>query len=107
MRRRNKYGVAPKAARTFQGTVFASKAEMTRWIELQLLERGGGITGLRRQVRFPLAMNGEPICVYVADFVYIEDGVEVVEDRKGVKTPEFKLKAKMFRAQYGKDIRVT
>jgi hypothetical protein len=37
----------------------------------------------------------ERACVYKADFVYIENGRMVVEDVKGCKTPEYKLKRKL------------
>ncbi len=32
---------------------------------------------------------------YIADFVYYRDGKRVVEDCKGVKTAEYKLKKKL------------
>ena len=43
------------------------------------------------------------ICAYIADFRYKredKDGVwhEIVEDAKGVETPEFKLKKKLMKA---------
>lgn len=57
-----------------------------------------------RQVRFPIFLNDTKICDYVIDFVVrYEDGrVELVEV-KGMQTPIFKLKLKMFRASYLQD----
>ena len=84
------------------GHNFASKAEAARWIYLSALERDGGITHLRLQSRYELYAG----IFYVADFEYFrESGISVVEDVKGLKTDVFKLKAKMFQAKYGKQIR--
>lgn len=64
---------------TFDGEVFDSKKEASRFIELRLLERAGKIQELRRQVEFELIpsqkLNGKTIerkCSYRADFVYLE-----------------------------------
>src|SRR3990167_5299112 len=59
-------------ATTVDGIRFASKAEARRYTELKLLERAGEIISLRRQVAFPIAINGEHVCHYVADFEYQE-----------------------------------
>lgn len=99
--RRSKFG----AVRTeVDGISFASKAEARRWVELQQLQAAGEIRKLRRQVRFELPVNDVLVCRYVADFVYQRKAGagwdEVVEDVKGVETPEFKLKAKLMQAIY-------
>lgn len=101
----NKYKNKPTH---IDGIRFASKAEARRYQELKFLERGGEINGLKLQPRYPLEMNGEKICTYVADFEYRERYDELItEDVKGVQTPAFKLKAKMFKAQYGREVRIT
>ena len=85
----------------YKGAVYDSKKELNRWLELQALEQAGKITDLKRQVRFNLipAQNGkhrhERPCVYNADFVYLRDGEQVVEDAKGAKTAEYIMKRKM------------
>ena len=86
---------------------FDSKAEYTRWCQLKLLERGGVIRNLERQVRFSFDLNGVHICNYFADFAYFENDERVIEDRKGVETDVFKLKAKMMLAFYGIKVRLT
>lgn len=100
--KRNKYGAQPTVV---DGIRFASKREARRWQELKLLEKGKQISGLRRQLRYPLEVYGELIATYVADFVYYptphDSPVVVVEDTKGVRTPEYKLKAKLMKAIYG------
>jgi hypothetical protein len=80
------------------GITFASAREARRWGELQLMQRAGYITDLERQVRFPMAVNGKTVCAYVADFQYQRAGKRVVEDAKGFRTPEYKLKAKLMAA---------
>lgn len=84
------------------GIRFDSKIEAKRYGELKLLEGRRDIRGLRVHPRFPIEVEGFHICDYVGDFAYREPGTpyEVVEDVKGVETPEFKLKAKLFKALY-------
>jgi len=86
------------------GHRFDSAAEARRYGELRLLERAGKISGLRLQPRFELQpsfvafQDGKRrrAIVYVGDFAYEENNTPVVEDVKGVVTPEFRLKQKMF-----------
>lgn len=88
------------------GINFASAKEARRYGELKLLERAGEITALQLQPRFPLLVAGKKICTYVGDFQYLERNASVVvEDAKGFKTPEYKLKAKLFEAVVGFPIR--
>lgn len=90
------------------GEKFDSKKEYNRYCELKLLERAGKITKLARQVKFELIPKqaNERACSYIADFVYAEEnGKEVVEDTKGVKTPEYIIKRKLMLKLYGIRIR--
>lgn len=130
MSARNKY----RAKRTtVDGITFDSKKEANRWQELKLLERAGEISELRRQVAFPLwaATNSKTIsqtldtpagrlvkirsdrypngrqATYVADFVYTENGQQVVEDTKGMITPVAKLKIAIVEAMLGIRVRIT
>ncbi len=100
-----------KKVETPTGEKFDSRREARRFGALVIRARVGEIRNLRRQVRYPLTAHGQPICVYVGDFEYEErDGVRwelVTEDAKGFETPEFKLKAKLFAAEYGRAIRLT
>jgi hypothetical protein len=92
------------------GISFDSSKEARRYQELLLLERTGVIQNLRRQVRFPLSVNGQLICTYIADAVYTENGHEVVEDTKSPitrKLPVFRIKSKLMRAIHGIAIRET
>ncbi len=100
------------------GITFDSKKEAGRYKELKILERAGIIQDLQRQVKYVLIpaqyepsgeiytkgkKNGklkkgrliERECAYYADFVYTENGKTVVEDTKGVKTPEYIIKRKL------------
>lgn len=84
------------------GIAFDSKAEAARWSALRLMQRGGLISNLKRQVRFDLAINGVKLGFYKADFVYRDQaGARVVEDVKGMRTPVYALKAKLMRAIHG------
>jgi hypothetical protein len=91
------------------GIRFASKAEGRRYSELKLLERAGEIRHLELQRRYVLtAFDGTKIATYVADFDYTErrTGQHVTEDVKGIATPTFKLKAKLFEIQFGRKISI-
>lgn len=106
---RSKFGVrtdaAGKEARTVDGILFASKREAKRYSELKLLLSAKLIDKLKLQPRFPITVEGEKICTYVADFEYVKHigGKELtfVEDSKGFKTPEYKLKKKLMLACHG------
>ncbi len=91
---------------TLDGYTFDSKAEAKRYGELRLLEKAGLIRDLTVHPRYPLEVNEVRICVYVGDFSYIEHvkgqyytrDRSVIEDVKGVKTPAYRIKKKLFEA---------
>jgi len=92
-----------------QGIKFDSKWEGEHYLYLKSLERAGTIKDLELQVRFNLMVNDQKLCAYIADFCYKredKDGVwhDIVDDAKGVETPEFKLKKKLMKACLGIDI---
>jgi hypothetical protein len=91
----NKYGNIKTV--TSDGIRHDSIKEANRWCELQLLLKAGYITDLQRQVKFELLpkQEGERAVYYIADFVYTENGIKIVEDVKGMKTKEYRLKKKM------------
>ena len=107
---RNKYG----AKKTQVGEVtFDSKKESQRYMELQLLERAGEISNLRRQVKIDLMGQHRPLYTrtgrkmkYTADFAYVENGVEVIEESKGVWTRDFEVRYAVAIAM-GLNLRVT
>ena len=106
MARRNKYN-AKKTE--IDGFVFDSKKEARRYQDLTLLERAGEITELECQPKFPIYVNQEKVCTYIADFRYldIKENAYIVEDVKGVKTAIYRLKKKLMKAAYGIEIRET
>ena len=90
-----------KNVRTFfDGFWFASGREAERWQELKLLQTGGYIKELQRQVPYPLTVHGVTIGKYIADFEYVIGKRLHVEDSKGVATALFKWKHKHFLAEY-------
>lgn len=98
---------------TVDGITFDSGREASRYLVLKSMEEDGTIEDLRRQVRYELVpafdVDGKhyrPV-FYVADFVYVEDGKEVVEDVKGMATDVYRLKSKLFARRYGKVIKET
>lgn len=100
--RKNKYGAKP--VRDEAGKqLYASRKEARRGAELELLERQGLITGLKKQPKYAfratetmaetLVYDSGRVVQYWGDFEYYDDGGElVIEDVKGVRTPVFRLK---------------
>ena len=83
------------------GMIFASGHEAMVVSGLIMAEKAKELFALRLQVRFPLAGD----TTYVADAVYLDDKLQVhVADAKGFPSKEYKLKKKLFRERYGKDI---
>lgn len=98
----NKYG-AKKTYCTARHLHDSGK-ESRRCEELMLLEKAGEIEKLVQQPIFPLhGISGAKVCIYRADFAFVDarTNVTVVEDCKGMKTPIYRLKAKMMKAEYG------
>ena len=107
------------------GITFDSKKEAKRYKELKMLERAGIIHDLKRQVKYVLIPaqyertssvyvkgnnKGKPKkgkllereCAYYADFVYsTKDGELVVEDTKGMRTPDYIIKRKLMLYVHG------
>lgn len=97
------------------GVELDSRHEARRWQELKLAEQAGAIGDLQRQVHYELipvqrepdqrgpkggVKKGRVIerkVEYIADFVYIDinSGEKVVEDSKGMRTPEYIIKRKL------------
>lgn len=101
-KRRPKYGAVRTVA---DGISYASKKEARRGVALGFLLRAGEVTDLVRQKRYAFDVNGQHICTYVADFVYRDKGgTLIVEDVKGYKTDEYRIKRKLMKAIYGIDI---
>lgn len=84
----------------YKGVRYQSKKEAERARDLDLLLLAGEIEDLKRQVPFPLMVNGIKIGNYIADFVYYDKRKKekIIEDVKGVVTPIFKLKSKILLA---------
>lgn len=66
------------------------------------MEKAGEIKNLKRQVKFSLLpsqkINGKVVerpVVYIADFVYEQNGKTIVEDAKGHRTKDYILKRKL------------
>lgn len=106
---------------TFNGIKFDSKKEAERYKFLLMMKNAGEITDLELQKRFEIIPSqyeevetgevykrgdkkGQPktkkkcfeqSVVYVADFAYKKNGQLVVEDTKGMLTPDYIIKRKL------------
>ena len=119
---------------TVNGDTFDSQKEYRRFCELRLLERAGQIQNLQRQVKYILIpaqrqfsneiytkgkKKGcfkpgkllESEVSYYADFVYMQDGKQIVEDVKGYKKGAaysiFVIKRKLMLYEHGIRIKET
>lgn len=119
---RNKYG---SRKIVLDGMTFDSSKEFTRWCDLKLMERYRKISDLKRQVKYVLipAQYGpdtigpkggvkrgkllEREVSYIADFVYTQDGKQVVEDTKGFRTADYIIKRKLMLHVHGIRIKET
>ena len=125
------HGYSPKNKYNNQkSNGFDSKREERRYKQLLLMEKAGEITDLQRQVKFVLIPAQREFCseiyskgrnkgrfkpgkiierevAYYADFVYtdVNSNRMVVEDAKGMRTPEYVIKRKMMLKEYGIRIR--
>ena len=96
---------------------YASKREAKRALALALMQEAGQIRNLREQVPYvliprQLGRDGkvdERVVSYRADFVYEEfpDWRQVVEDTKGFRTPDYVIKRKLMRFNFGIVVRET
>lgn len=101
----NKYRNKPVI---IDGIKFPSIKEGNRYLVLKQQQKEGKIQLLKRQVTYKLIVNDILICKYRADFVYYDmDGTLIVEDAKGYRTPEYKLKRSLMKAVHGIDIKET
>lgn len=119
LKRPPKYGNKKVLA---DGITFDSEKEWLRYLELTLALKSGLIADLKIHPSFDIVVNGEKVCTYVSDFSYkiykntVRDGetltwdgdrffLLVVEDVKGVRTPIYRLKKKLFEVLYGINLR--
>jgi len=94
--------------------IFDSIKEYSRFQELKILERANKIKNLERQKKIVIQEKGEyrqktiKEIYYKADFVYVRNGVQVVEDVKPFDkktgkyrtTQDFRLKWKMMKLKF-------
>ena len=105
MRRFNKYGSQKTSCK--QGHVHGSKREATRCNELSMLEVAGHIEKLEQQPQFWFTINGRALTHkngrrvgYKADFRYVENGRDTVEEVKGFVVRDWPLRRAVFCALY-------
>ena len=107
-----------------QGHLHDSRKEAARCNELHLLQRAGEISDLEAQKSYVLipvqcetvsrisektgrklkdkTVVVEKPCEYRADFTYkLKDGTEIVEDVKGLRTPDYIIKRKLMLYVHG------
>lgn len=107
--KKNRFNVSPVEERTLGGVVFASKKEMKRYAELQLLQRAGEVQDLELQPEFRVSINDQHFCTYTADFAYTEKGQRVIEELKSTGTAKdaaYRLRKKAAELFYNIKVKV-
>lgn len=106
--KKRKFGKYNAKGERCDGHWFASQAELVRYQQLKELQEQGLIAELTLQPSYRMTINSRPICTYRADFRYAAQvnghWVTVIEDVKGMITPEYALKRNLFAAIYGEEI---
>lgn len=107
----SKYGAKPCSVGAEK---YRSQRERDRHQDLLLMERGGAVRNLRREVPYVLAPGvkvqgrNRPPLRYIADFVYerTKEGgwITVVEDSKGARTTVYAVKRHLMMAVHGIEI---
>jgi hypothetical protein len=108
-KKNNRFKVSPVEERTLGGIVFASKKEMKRYAELQLLQRAGEVQDLELQPKFRVSINDQHFCTYTADFAYTEKGQRVIEELKSTGTAKdaaYRLRKKAAELFYNIKVKV-
>src|SRR5712671_4220439 len=113
------YGQSTRPSRKYRnepqtedGHAFASKLETRRYFELKTMAAAKLISELKVHPEFALHSpdpNGIPrrVCVYQADFSYVQDGKLVVNDCKSPVTrvhSTYRLKRAMMQIEYGIEV---
>lgn len=88
---------------------FPSKKEAKTYDKLALMERAGRITelkvnaGLKPKIKY--IFQTEPFNYwYEPDFEYLENGIKVVADAKGIRTAEYKRKKRLMKEMFDIEI---
>lgn len=103
-KKKNKFGAKPIILDDIK---FDSKLERDYYSYLKLKIRAGEIKSFELHKRIDLVVNGELICFMKPDFVITnKDGSISYHDTKGMVTPLFKLKAKLFKALKDREIKI-
>ena len=96
IRRKNKFG-AVRAYSPICDRSFPSKAERNRATQLRMMEMAGEIMDLEFQ---PQTYLSAAKIGYKPDFRYVEDGVTIYEEVKGLETEGYKLRERLW-GSYG------
>ena len=105
---KNKWSNVKK--QTYDGNKYDSGFEAGYAAELNLRLKAKQIKSWERQIKIPLEVNGFHIANYFIDFVvyHLDDTIEYVET-KGLASPVWKIKWKIFEALYSEkpDVQLT
>lgn len=99
--KRNKFGNKPCEA---FGIRFRSRKEREHALFLESELLAGRINGWKYELRYPLEVNGQRICIHAPDFtvVYPDKRMEIHEVKGGLatQTDTWRLKKKLFEVLY-------
>lgn len=101
---RNKFGAKKQI---FRGIKFDSKLELDYYLFLLDKKSRGKIKDIELHKRIDLIVNGHLVCFMKPDFVIHNNDFSIeYHDTKGIVTATFIIKAKLFKALKGLEIKV-
>lgn len=100
----NKFGAKKQI---FRGIKFDSKLELDYYLFLLDKKSRGRIKAIELHKRIDLKVNSQLVCFMKPDFVITNNNGSIeYHDTKGVVTATFRIKAKLFKALKGQEVKV-
>lgn len=106
LNKENKHKYGAKRTTCLHGHDHDSRKEALWCLKFHQLQKEGKLKDLRMQPMYELTVNGIHVCRHIPDFFYMDCNTPLgicnptVVDVKGMPTPEWKLKYKLFCALF-------
>lgn len=97
-----KYGNIRKVCKNNHNHPSTGEANYCETLHLWMKAKDCPFTSIGYEIKFPLVVNGKVICVHKPDFVLYDDAGAIweIHEFKGMPTPTWRIKKKMFNALF-------
>ncbi len=97
----NKFGNVPKICRQGIKHKSSSEADHCDKLYLESHSRDSQVVKIHHELRYLMTVNGKLVCTHSPDWTLeLKDGTKKVVEYKGIGTPSWKLKKKLFEALF-------